>query len=245
LQNWGSGAGDAPSIGAGASLSVVKSLPKSNYSDNPDLSFSAWAHAGGSPWWTFNLTAAADTTIRLAAETAIAAFKPGLTVWASGNSKFDGGESAVNTEVASNGWDTPHSFNAVGQLGDFGTYWMSGDGVATYSNMQETLAYGVTGPGHAAGGWGETIEQGIHDVSVDNRFEQGITGSYGENWLELRFNQLQPGWYVVFAGGTDHSLSAQNMILSVNAVPEPGTWGMLAAGLSLLALARGRRMLRS
>jgi hypothetical protein len=245
FQNWDGSAGNAPSIGAGAVLSVMKSLPKSNYSDNPSLAFSAWAHAGGSPWWMFNLTSPADTVIRLATQDPAAAFKPGLTVWTSSASKFDGGEDGVATEIATNGWDTPHSFNAVGQVGDFGTYWMSGDGVVTYSNMRRTLAYVVTGPGHAADttGWGEAIQQGFHDLSGGDVYEHGITGSTGDNWLELSFKQLQPGWYVLFAGGTDNSLAAQNLVLSISTapVPEPQTWALLGAGLGAVALLRRRR----
>ena len=243
FQSWNGVVGDA-SIGAGDTLTAFKDLPKSNYSDNPSLNFSAWAHAGGSPWWTFQLTEAVDTTIRLEATTSGAAYKPAMTVWASGNEKFDGGESAVTTEVANNGWDTPHSFNAVGELGSFGTYWMSGDGVTTYSNMKQTLAYGVTGPSHDSGtGWGESILQGVHDVSVDNTYESGVAGSTGSNWLEISFTNLQPGWYVIFAGGSDHSLSTQNMTLSVNTapVPEPETWAMLAAGLVGMAFMRRKQ----
>jgi hypothetical protein len=248
LQNWGDGAGAAPAIGAGETLNVVKSLPKSNYADNPSLAFSAWAHAGGSPWWAFQVTETVDATVRLATVDTDAEFKPAFTVWASGDTMFDGGtESGI--EFASNGWGTPHSFNATGQIGSLGTYWAGTDGVTTFGNLQQTLAYALTGPAHAADttGWGETLSPGVNDVSIDDTFEKGVSGSTGANWAEISFAQLQPGWYVIFAGGSDDSLTAQNASLSVTTmapVPEPGTWALMAGGLALIAGLR-RRSLRA
>ncbi|MBL8535593.1 MAG: PEP-CTERM sorting domain-containing protein, partial [Betaproteobacteria bacterium] len=74
-------------------------------------------------------------------------------------------------------------------------------------------------------------------------YEGGVAGSTGSNWLEISFTNLQPGWYVIFAGGSDHSLSTQNMTLSVNTapVPEPETWAMLAAGLVGMAFMRRKQ----
>lgn len=240
FQNWNGGIGNAPTVALGETITATKSLLQSNYSDNPNLWNSAWAHAGGSPWYVFNLTGTANVSIDLTPTNPAANFAPGITVWASGSSPFDGGSDGV--EVGYNGWDAPHSFNAVGQVGDYGTHWASGsDG-----NLQQTLAYAVTGPSHtdtASNGWGESIKSGVNDISLDDTFVKGVTGTASGNAIHLNFNQLQAGWYVAFIGGTDYRLSSAEYGLAVSAaaVPEPETWGLMLVGLGALALRRTRR----
>lgn len=252
LQNWGDGAGAFPSLSPGGRLEVTREMPGSNFAGNPRLEHSAWAHLGDT-WWRFHLAAATDVVVHLAPADPGASFKPGLTVWASGDSPFDGGASDPD-EVANNGWDTPHSFNAVGQVADDvrGTWWMGGfshcgeSGDQPCSNMKETLAYVVTGPQRLATegtGWNEDILWGAHDVSVSDTYENGISGDAGGNWARLIFHGMQPGWYVIFAGGTEHGLPATDMRLSVMAVPEPESWAMLLAGLGVTGLLARRRSL--
>ncbi|MBI4694449.1 MAG: hypothetical protein HY749_10550 [Gammaproteobacteria bacterium] len=146
--------------------------------------------------------------IRLDAAVAGTNFNPGLTLRTSGASRFDGGTGNLD-EIASNGCNAPHSFNAVGQIGDAGTAWQSG----ALGNQLETLAYAVTGPSHSdpdTTGWGETFGAGVHDVSVDDRYEHGIggTANAGANRLELTVTGAHAGWYTLFIGGTNQSLSA-------------------------------------
>lgn len=240
FRNWGTD-GSAPLLAAGGSISAVQAMAKSNYSDNPGLMFSAWAHAGGTPWYTFQLASTADVSIDLTPVTAGANFAPGLTLWASGSQKFDGGSEGI--ETGNNGWGDPHSFNVVGQIGDFGTKWMSG----TNGNMLQTLAYAVTGPAHtdsSTTGWGEVINQGVNDISTDNTFEQGVTGTASGNQIHLQVKQLQAGWYTLYIGGTDNSKSSASYNLDVTAVaavPEPASLGLMLAGMGLLALRRSRR----
>lgn len=238
---WGDGAGTAPELSVGETLSVTKSgVGANNYADNPSLLNSAWAHSGGSPWYTFFLTGEADVSISLTpTDGAGVEFNPGMTVWASGSSKFDGGTGNFD-DVAANGWNSPHSMNVVGQIGDAGTLWSTGE----YGNQIETLAYAVTGESHAASenGWGETISTGLHDVSIGNTFENGVSGSAIGNSIYMNFTRMKSGWYTIFFGGTNSDYTAKSYNLSVSAVPEPGSWAMMMGGLGLLgALARRRK----
>lgn len=243
IQGWNGGAG--PELAKGETLVATKSLAQSGMADNPLLNYSAWAHAGGSPWFTFHLTEVADLKIRLDPTNTDVEFNPGLTLWTSGNNQFNGGTSNLD-EVASNDWNAPHSFNAFGQVGDPGTFWMSVDPqLGTLGNHLQTLAYAITGESHDATetGWGESIVTGVHDLSIDNLFEAGISGTAlaGANWLALDVIQAQPGWYTLFIGGTNHAASSQSYNLSVAAVPLPAPALLMLSALAGLGVATRRR----
>lgn len=225
FKGWSSG----NIVNFGGTISAGESGLKSAYSDNPFLNYSAWAHTGD--WWTFRNDAAfADVTVTVSGDSG---FSPGVTVWASGAAEFDGGTTDFGSEISLAGFGTPHSFNATGAMGDAGTLWMAnGQG----GNMIETLGYAVSGPSHAAAttGWGETISTGAQDVSLTNTFENGVTGSASAHLVSLTFNDLAPGWYTVYIGGTDHATAGGAFELTVSAVPEADTWAMLMAGLGLV-----------
>jgi hypothetical protein len=231
------------SVDSGQTISATHNgLSKNGYSDNPDLMNSAWAHAGGSPWYSFQVLTTTDVSLALTPKTAGANFNPGLTVWATGSSAFNGGSDNIE-EGTNNGWGAPHSFNATGQVGDDGTLWMSG----ANGNVLQTLAYAVTGPAHtdaANNGWAEVINSGVNDVSIDNTFEQGVTGTATGNSIQLNFNQLKAGWYVAYFNGTNSALTNTAYNFSVTAapaVPEPSTWLLMLAGLGVAAAMRRRQ----
>jgi hypothetical protein len=234
MHDWGNGLGSAPTLNIGSSISAVQSLAKSNYGDNPQLMNSAWAHAGGAPWYAFQLTSTGNVNIDLTPVTADASFNPALTLWATGSSIFNGGSEEIETGT-NNGWGAPHSFNAVGQVGDNGTKWASG----AAGNIQQTLAYAVTGPSHtdsSQNGWGEVINAGVNDISTDNTFENGVTGTATGNSIHMTVNNMAAGWYVVFMGGNNNALSSANYQLTLTAaVPEPEGWALMLAGLGVVA----------
>lgn len=212
----------------GSSISAANSGLKSSYADNPSLSYSAWAHTGD--WFTFNNHDLADVTVTVSGDSG---FVPGLTVWATGGTEFDGGTTDFGGELSLAGFGTPHSFNATGAMGDTGTLWMAnGQG----GNVAEILGYAVSGPSHAAGttGWGESIVTGVNDVSLTNTFENGVGGSTSAHAVSLVFSDLAPGWYALYVGGTDNTTAGGVYDLTVSAVPEPETYAMLLAGLGLV-----------
>lgn len=219
--------GDINELNLGGSISAAETGIQNAYSDNPLLNNSAWAHTGD--WYTFQNNSQTDVTVTVSGD---AGFAPGLTVWATGNTEFDGGTGGFGGELSSAGFETPHTFNAIGAMGDAGTLWMAnGSG----GNVLETLGYAVSGPSHSSGnGWGENILTGANDVSLTSTFESGISGSTGANSVSLVFNDLAPGWYALYIGGTDNATAGGAFDLTVSAVPEPETYAMLLTGLGLI-----------
>jgi len=211
-----------------------------SYANNAALNGSSWAHTGD--WFTFSTGSLMNVTVDVSAASG-SDFRPGVSVWASGNTEFDGGTEAFAGETSSAGFGTPHSFNSVGAMGDFGTLWMAnGSG----GNMLETLAYANSGASVLSGGWGESILSGVNDVSTDNLFESGISGSTGLGYASLVFADLQPGWYTIYIGGTDSSSAGGAYDLSisgVSAVPVPAAVWLFGSGLLALAgIARKKRV---
>ena len=219
--------GDMNELNSGGSISATETGLQSAYSDNPLLNHSAWAHTGD--WYTFKNNSLGDVNVTVSGD---ANFAPGLTVWATGDKEFDGGTAGFGGELSSAGFETPHTFNATGAMGDAGTLWMaSGNG----GNVLETLGYAVSGPSHTTGtGWGESIITGANDVSLTSTFENGISGNAGANSVSLIFDNLAPGWYALYIGGTNNATAGGAFDLTVSAVPEPETYVMLLAGLGLI-----------
>ncbi|MFC1748164.1 pyruvate-binding protein [Pseudomonadota bacterium] len=258
-------------VAAGETITASNISGASSSYKSPVRDYSAAGDVGH--WFTFETLSALDVTVNASAS---GDFSPGLTVWASGNSQFNGGSTVIGTEISGSGHVSPGSFNATSAIGAPGTSWMaSGSG----GNLIETLGYAVSGPNHTTGfgggfggggigvclgsgcpttgptGWGENIFHGAHDVSLTNNFENGVGGSVspvagfdpfgfgsgGDQFAELTFNNLQPGWYAVFVGGTDNLQSGALYDLTISAVPEMETWAMMLAGMGFLGWRANRQ----
>ncbi|MFC1748166.1 pyruvate-binding protein [Pseudomonadota bacterium] len=238
----------------GDTIAVSSSFGAANdgFSGDPTNAYSARGFVGS--WYTFSTQNVLDIAVNVTAQAWSGSFSPGLTVWASGANEFDGGDMSIGAEMSSvpPPFFTPNSFNATGNIGASGTLWMA-NGVG--GNLIETLGYAVSGPGVTEPtGWGESILHGAHDVSATDTFESGVYGSTsgadlwgpdvfgfpastlsGDRFAELAFNNLQPGWYAVFVGGTDTTQTGGFYDLTISVVPEMETWFMMLAGMGFLA----------
>jgi len=211
----------------------------SSMANNPALFGSAWAHAGS--WWSVELPHGKDVTIQVSAQNS-AELAPGVAVWGIGDAApFDGGTTSWMLETSAAAFGTPHSFNAYGALGDAGTLWMQ-DGQG--GNAKELLGYATSGPSYlGTTGWGETITTGVHDTTLTNDFTDSVTGATGAGFADLDLENVQGGWYLIYAGGTDHTLSGGLFDLTLSAVPEPSVSVSLGVGLlALFASPRARRV---
>ncbi|MEZ4333050.1 MAG: PEP-CTERM sorting domain-containing protein [Myxococcota bacterium] len=239
FQTWDGGGTTAQVLAPGASATKTgAAAAPASMANNPALNGSAWAHTG--TWYSVQVGDLATLRIDVTSQNA-GGFAPGLSVWAVGSGgAFDGGTTGFDAEVSTAAFGTPHSFNAFGPLGSAGTLWMQ-DGQG--GNAKELLGYAIAGPSVlTATGWGETILSGAHDQRVSNAYASGVTGSVGAGFASLTLSDVEAGWLLIYAGGTDPSKSGSLFDVRVAAVPEPGT--ALLVGLGLSGLARTGRMRR-
>jgi len=269
LATWGDDGNHLMNVGDSITA-TAGAISKNSYTDNPVLSNSAWGHAGR--WYSFQTDNVADTTITVTADI-IGNIAPAFTVWASGSSEFDGGTGDHTEFGDNTGGNAPHDFNATGQLGANGTNWMTARSVSTTSpndpsitqgNLLETLGYANSGAEHIGTkiiqvinpetqqledmevnvtDWGEQIHNGAHDISITDTYENGVTGSVAAGFAELELADLAAGWYVIFVGGADSSMSGGGFdvnVSTVSAVPVPAAVYLFGTALFGLA-ATGRR----
>ena len=231
----GSGDFTSASLGIGGSLSGSSATSKNSFTNNPLLFNSAWGHAGR--WFNFELTGDVTTAIRVD-QTAGAGWTPGITVYSSGSSIFDGGtpdfsQSAFNSSLG----NAPHIFNGTGDIGDFGTGWMSG----ANGNLVATLAYANSGVGGVNGDYGESILAGVNAKGGELLYSDGVSGSVGAGFAELVFSGMDPGWYTIFIGGADSSAidTSGSFNVTVSTVPVPAAVWLMGTGLvGLLTIQR-------
>ncbi|QWF69826.1 hypothetical protein KEF85_10675 [Methylomonas paludis] len=232
-------------LGANSEIQTINTLGlnKNAFTDNAALLDSSWGHTG--KWFTFDVTAA-NQTVDINATVLTGNASVAFTVWASGNSAFNGGTTAPG-ELSAVG-NAPHVFNSVGQLGSAGTVWATDPSVnaAGGGNLLETLAYVNTGIAHASGSWGEVINAGVNQVAADNTYFSGtVAGGTTSNSADLVFQNLAQGFYAIYVGGADSSKTlASTYQLSISAVPVPGAVYLFGSALAGM-LACGRKKLRA
>ncbi|MCF6250521.1 MAG: hypothetical protein L3J75_04510 [Methylococcaceae bacterium] len=235
--------GGGTSIGAmGDSLVATgQTTSAHSYTDNAQLNYSAWGHAGR--WFNFEVTSNVDTQIKVTADNT-ANWSPAFTVYSTAG--VWGGGTATFTEVGITG-NTPHNFNATGNIGDNGTLWMQ-QGAAgnnpAFSNAVATLGYANSGASHAAAttNWGEQVNSGVHAMAGELTFSSGMTGSIGAGTAELTFADLNTGWYTVYVGGADATKLNSPFSVRVSAVPVPAAAYLFGSGLIGLFAARRKAL---
>ena len=240
--------GGATSIGAhGDTLTATAQTTSAHsYTDNVGLNYSAWGHAGR--WYNFEVTSAVNTNIQVTSNSA-ADWAPAFTVYRTAGEW--GGGTATFTETGLVG-NTPHNFNATGNIGDNGTLWMQqgAAGNTADSNAVATMAYANSGATHHAfdmmsgaqnTNWAEHVHTGVHAKDGALTYSGGVTGSVSQGNAELTLADLDAGWYSVYVGGADASLTNSPFSVQVSAVPVPAAVYLFGTGIIGLLSARRKK----
>lgn len=207
---------------------------KQGWTGNPALTYDAWGMQGS--WLTFNLTDTNTTTIRAYADAATMA--PAFTLYRT-DVDWTGYTATGQTTGGTNG--AIHKFSQVAQAGQNGLIWATqmtpgGPGVV------ETLGYVNSGNSYAANSFGQAVNSDVNDVSIDNLFESGITGSVSNGFASMTLQNLQSGWYTIFVSGANASLTGSAIDVSVSTVPVPGAVWLFGSALVSLVGASRRKM---
>ena len=205
---------------------IAANSNKNSYTGNPALTNRAWGMQG--TWLSFEVEAPADVLVSLSSAATNA---PGFTVYRT-DGPFTGNGTGTSEKNGTAG--AIHSFNQVAQAGDPGIVWatdndVSGslEGNTTENGIVETLGY-VNGSGmDYVNFYGYEVAAGAHDLSVDNKYENGVFGSVDRfagangdtNYAILTLVNLQPGYYTIFLGGTDTGGSDTPIDVKVSAIP--------------------------
>lgn len=236
-------------LGAGETITnTAANSTKNGWVDNRALNNDAWGMFGS--WISFQLTSAATTTVSATANAATMA--PAFTLYRTDVSwiPFGTGANAPwtvpgQTESTSTNGDVTsgaiHDFSQVAQAGQNGLVWATNN-TAGGPGVVETLGYANSGHSYASNFWGQAVNYGANDVSIDNVYESGVTGSVGAGFASLTLNNLKAGWYTVFVSGANSSLTGSAIDVSVSSVPVPGAVWLFGSALVGLVGASRRKL---
>lgn len=197
------------------------------FTGNPGLSNNAWGMQGA--FTNFYLPTAA-ATVTIDARSSKLNF-PAFSLFRT-NVAYDGDTVATDTPLEVTG--QIHNFNSVGQAAQPGSASSIGIRWAIGTNgLVETLGYVSSSANNYTNGYGGVINSGAYDVSIDNLYETGITGSIGltgnpafastKRFADLVISNLQAGWYSIFVGGADITgVSGNGITVKVTASLQPG-----------------------
>lgn len=218
------------------------------YTGNAALTFDAWGHQGA--FANFFLPSRLST-VTVDARSSVGNY-PGFTLYRT-NVAWAGETVGPDATVLPE-YGAIHDFNQVGQAGDDGIVWATGaDGIV------QTLGYVSGAPENYVNAFGGHVDSGAHDLSIDDVYEQGVSGTVGitgnplfatsRRFASLTLTNLASGWYTVFLGGSYAGGVSAGITLSVTGgalAPEPvplppAAWLLGAAGLVLSRRTRRAR----
>jgi hypothetical protein len=219
------------------------------WTGNPALNYDAWGMQGS--WWSFQLTSTATTTVTARAQDA-AAMAPAFTLY---RTDIDWVPFGTDQNTTYPTWHVPgqpeapkpvsagaiHKQSQVAQAGQDGIVWAT-QAVAGGPGIVETLGYANSGSGYASNSFGQAVNAGANDVSIDDLYESGVTGSVGQGVASLTLNNLKAGWYTMFVAGADGTLAGSPIDVSVSAVPVPGAVWLFGSALVGLVGASRRKL---
>ncbi|MDD1620873.1 MAG: hypothetical protein LUQ11_05285 [Methylococcaceae bacterium] len=220
-------------LGSGETITNTSAnSQKMGWTGNAALNYDAWGMEGS--WLSFRLTATSDTTISATADGATMA--PAFTLYRT-NSTYTGQSVALSGGV--NG--AIHDFSQVAQAGQNGLIWATAK-TAGGAGIVETLGYANSGNSYAANAFGQAVNYGVNDVSIDNLYESGISGSVGAGLASMTLHNLASGWYTIFVSGANGTLTGSPINVSVSAVPVPGAVWLFGSALVGLVGASRRKL---
>lgn len=209
---------------------------KQGWTGNSALAYDAWGMQGS--WLSFQLTGSSDTIVSASGTTATIA--PAFTLYRT-NSSYTG--ATIGASGGTNG--AIHKFSQVAQAGQNGLIWATAT-TPGGAGIVETLGYVNSGNSYASNSFGQPVNSGVNDVSIDNLYESGITGSVsssgGITTASLILSDLAAGWYTVFVSGANASLTGSPIDVKVSAVPVPAAVWLFGSALAGLVGTARRRM---
>jgi len=231
-------------LGAGETITnTAANSSKNGWVGNRALNNDAWGMFGS--WLSFQLTSAATTTVTATANAATNA--PAFTLYRTDVSWIPTGTGAtvpnwlVPGQTSGGASGTVHDMSQVAQAGQGGLIWGTNN-TPGGPGVVETLGYANSGNSFASNTWGQAVNAGANDVSIDNLYESGVSGAVGAGFASLTLNNLAAGWYTIFVSGANTSLAGSPIDVSVSAVPVPGAVWLFGSALVGLVGASRRKL---